>query len=87
MKETFIHENDTGFDEFIEETLKGLSERVQKHGICLECLSDRLIFEMVSGMARSGVPASQILSIVGDGIDAVVADEDSENEGQSRRIH
>jgi hypothetical protein len=45
MKDKFIHEDDTRFDEFIEETLKGLSERSEEHGICVECLSDRLIVE------------------------------------------
>ena len=87
MKDTFIHEDDTRFDEFIEETLKGLSERAQEHGICVECLSDRLIVELVSGMARSGVAASAILGMVGDGMDAAEADVDSEREGRSRRMH
>jgi hypothetical protein len=87
MKDTFIHEDDTRFDEFVEETLKGLSERAEEHGICVECLSDRLIVELVSGLARSGVAASAILGMVGDGMDAAEADADSEREGQSRRMH
>ena len=87
MKDTFIHEDDTRFDEFIEETLKGLSERAQENGICVECLSDRLIVELVSGMARSGVSASAILGMVGDGMDSAEADVDSEGEGRSRRMH
>ena len=49
MKDTFIHEDDMRFDEFIEETLKGLSERAEEHGICVECLSDRLIVEWCPG--------------------------------------
>ncbi len=87
MKDTFIHEDDTRFDEFIEETLNGLSERAQEHGICVECLSDRLIVELVSGMARSGVSVSAILGMVGDGMDAAEADVDSEREGRSRKMH
>jgi hypothetical protein len=38
-------------------------------------------------MARSGVAASAILGMVGDGMDAAEADADSEREGRSRRMH
>ena len=42
MADSSIHEDDPGFEEFIEGTLKILGERAQEKGICIECLSDRL---------------------------------------------
>ena len=87
MSDSFIHENDPGFEEFIEDTLKDLGERAQKKDICVECLSDRLIIELVSGIARSGVPVSAILAMVGEGMDAAEADFSSEQQKRARRMH
>lgn len=87
MADSFIHENDLGFEEFIEDTLKTLGERAQEKGICIDCLSDRLIVELVSGIARSGAPVSAILAMVGEGMDAAEADAASDGAGRSRRMH
>jgi hypothetical protein len=87
MTDSIIHEADPGFDEFIEDTLKTLAESAQVNGICIECLSDRLIVELVSGMARSGVAVSAILAMVGEGVDAAEDDAAPEGEGRSRRMH
>ncbi len=87
MTDEFIHENDPEFDAFIEETLKGIGERAQEKGICVECLSDRLIVELVSGVARSGVPVSAILAMVGEGMDTAEADAASEKDARARRMH
>ncbi|WP_223423967.1 hypothetical protein [Tateyamaria pelophila] len=87
MKDSFIHETDPGFEDFIEKTMQGLAEQAQENGICPECLSDRLIVELVSGMVRSGAPVSAILSMVGDGIDGAYGDPDTEEKEGSRRMH
>jgi len=87
MADGFIHENDPSFEEFIEGILKTIGERAQENGICNECLSDRLIVELVSGVARSGVPVSAILAMVGEGLDAVETDRVSDSEGRPRRMH
>lgn len=87
MADSTIHEADPGFDEFIEDTLKTLADRAQEKGICIECLSDRLIVELVSGMARSGVAVSAILAMVGEGMDAAEAEVAPEGESRSRRMH
>lgn len=87
MTDSFIHENDPGFEEFIEDTLKDIGERAQEKDICVECLSDRLIVELVSGIARSGVPVSAILAMVGEGMDAAEADFPPEQNRRSRRMH
>jgi hypothetical protein len=87
MADNIIHEADPGFDDFIEETLTTLAESAREKGICIECLSDRLIVELVSGMARSGVAVSAILAMVGDGLDAAETDVSLDGEGRSRRMH
>lgn len=87
MSEEVTHDADPGFEEFIEETLLHLGETAREKGICIECLSDRLIVELVSGMARSGVAVSAILAMVGEGMDAAQADEEAEKEGRTRRVH
>lgn len=87
MTDSFIHETDPGFEDFIEENLKGLADQAQEHGICPECLSDRLIVELVSGLVRSGVAVSAILGMVGDGIDAAEGDAAPEEKAGARRMH
>jgi len=87
MADSSIHEDDPGFEEFIEDTLKILGERAQEKGICIECLSDRLIVELVSGVARAGAPISAILAMVGEGMDAAEADATSDSAGRPRRMH
>ena len=70
MVEQLIHDQDPGFDRFIEDVLTQLSARAEQEGICIECLSDRMIVELVAGMVRSGVAVSAILAMVGEGVDA-----------------
>lgn len=87
MEDHNIHENDDGFDSFVEQALKTLGDKAEKDRICIECLTDRLVVELVSGMARSGVPVSAILAMVGEGVDAVAAEVDSAEAGKSHRMH
>ena len=87
MQDSFIHETDTGFEDFIDGALKGLAEQAQEQGICPECLSDRLIVELVSGLVRSGVAVSAILGMVGDGIDGAEGEVETEEKAGSRRMH
>lgn len=68
MQDDAIHQSDPGFEEFIAEEMDRIGQRAQKRGICTDCLTDRFIVEMVATLARSGLPASEILGMVADGL-------------------
>lgn len=89
LREDPSHWGDPEFEEFVAKELEKLAERADAKGICIACLSDRLIFEIVAGLARSGVSEGEIFDIVQDALDDV--DEDAElevpNKGPSRRVH
>lgn len=87
MTDSSIHENDQGFDDFVEVTMRYLGESAQANNICLECFSDRLIVELVAGMVRSGVAVSNILAMVAEGLDAAETEAAPDGEGRSRRVH
>ena len=87
MTDAAIHENDPGFDAFVEDVMRYLAESAAEREICLECFSDRMVVELVAGMARSGVAVSAILAMVGEGIDAAEADAVPDGSGRSRRVH
>lgn len=86
MQDDPIHWGDAGFDEFVEEELVGLAERAQARGICIDCLSDRLIFEVVAGLVRSGVTESEIMSVVQDALDDA-GDDQPDFDPNPPRIH
>lgn len=86
MEDALFHSDEQEFEEFVEAELKGLAERAQEAGICLDCLSDRLLIELVAGLVRSGAPAADILSMVAEGMED--AEEENAEEGRrSRRMH
>jgi len=87
MTDQFIHDNEPEFNAFLEETMKTLGERAEAKGICIECLSDRLIVELVSGMARSGVAVSAILAMVGEGLDAAETEAVEKDTTSPHRMH
>ena len=74
MENDLVHEDAPEFEEFVEKELKGLAERAQVARICLACLSDRLLLELVAGLVRSGASAADILNIVADGLDEAESD-------------
>ena len=88
MSDDTIHSEDPGFEDFVQRELGGLAERANEHGICLDCLTDRIIVEMVASLTRAGISARDILSMVLDGMDLaeVPADEGGED-GPPRRMH
>ncbi|MDU8945802.1 hypothetical protein [Ovoidimarina sediminis] len=87
MQDDTIHEGDPGFEDFIEEEMARLGHRAQQRGICVDCLTDRFITEMVANLVRSGVPASDVLGVVVDGL-ALAEEEDPEDHcGRGRRVH
>ena len=86
MQDEFVHEDAPEFEEFVETELKGLAERAQEAGVCLDCLSDRLLVELVAGLVRSGAPAADILNMVAEGLDEA-EEEDTEKSRRSRRMH
>jgi hypothetical protein len=86
MQDDQVHWDDPGFDEFIEEELSGLADRAQARGICLDCLSDRLIFEVIAGLVRGGVPDTEILALVEDALEDAEREED-ETAQRPPRMH
>ena len=86
MQDELVHEDAPEFEEFVETELKGLAERAQEAGVCLDCLSDRLLVELVAGLVRSGAPAADILNMVAEGLDEA-EEEDTEKSRRSRRMH
>ncbi|MEE4278049.1 MAG: hypothetical protein V2I82_06220 [Halieaceae bacterium] len=87
MQDDMIHEGAPGFEDFIEEEMAGLGHRAQRRGICVDCLTDRLIVEMVAYLARSGVSSSDILSMVVDGLVLAEEEEPQERVGRVHRMH
>lgn len=87
MQDDVIHDGDPGFENFIEEEMAVLGQRAQQRGICVDCLTDRLIVEMVANLARAGMSSSDILSMVVDGL--VLAEEDEAGNDNERvsRVH
>jgi uncharacterized protein (UPF0264 family) len=87
MSDDAIHDGDQVFEDFIEKRLQALSDRAKQKGICMDCLTDRLIVEMVTSLTRAGVPASNILGMVADGM--ALAEEPDPKEGRDhrRRVH
>ena len=86
MEDEFVHEDAPEFEEFVEAELKGLAERAQEAGICLDCLSDRLLVELVAGLVRSGAPAADILNMVAEGLEEA-EEEDTEKSRRSHGMH
>ncbi|MEW9922137.1 hypothetical protein AB2B41_21230 [Marimonas sp. MJW-29] len=80
------HWGDAPFEEFLEAELLGLAERAQAKGICIDCLSDRLILELVVGLMRNGVAETEVLSIVHEAFDEADA-EAGERRGAPHRLH
>jgi hypothetical protein len=54
MEDELVHEDAQEFEDFVETELKGLAARAQEAGICLDCLSDRLLVELVAGTCPFG---------------------------------
>lgn len=86
MEGELFHDDTEEFEDFVETELKGLAERAQGAGICFDCLSDRLLVELVAGLVRSGASAADILSIVADGLDEA-EEEGAEGRRRAHRMH
>ena len=83
MQDELVHEGAPGFEDFIETELKSLAQRAEEAGICLDCLSDRLVVELVASLVRSGAHPADILNMVAQGMDEA----EEEDRGTSRRPH
>lgn len=83
------HWGDAEFEDFVARELEGLADRARSKGICFDCLSDRLIFEVVAGLAQSGVSDEEILGVVQDALDDAVESDEAEPlaKGPSHRLH
>lgn len=87
MQDDTIHENDPGFEDFLEEEMTRLGHRAQQRGICMDCLTDRFVVELVASLARAGVPPADILSMVVDGLSLAEEEEAQERGGRGHRMH
>ena len=82
-----IHDGQPGFEDFLEEEIALLGHHARQRGICLDCLTDRLIVEMVANLARTQVPATDILGMVVDGLALAEADDPEERSACTHRLH
>lgn len=87
MQDDAIHDGEPGFEDFIDEEMTRLGQRAQQRGICMDCLTDRLVVEMVASLARAGISSADILSMVVDGLALAEEDEPVEREKRPRRVH
>ncbi len=86
MQDDVIHDGDPGFEDFLEEEMARLGQRAQQRGICIDCLTDRFIVEMVASLARSGMPSSDILGMVVDGL-LMAEEEGGDGTERVHRLH
>ena len=85
MSDGIYHGEDPEFEEFVERELNGFAKRADEQNICLDCLTDRVIVEMVASLTRAGISSRDILSMVLDGLDlAATADDTGDT---PRRMH
>lgn len=87
MQDELVHEEEPGFEDFIETELKGLAKRAEEAGICMDCLSDRLLVELVAGIVRSGANAADVLGMVAEGLDEAGEEDAAERSRRSHRMH
>ncbi len=87
MPDDTIHSDEPAFDEFVERELQALWHRSQQQDICTDCLTDRIIVEMVASLIRANVSASDILVMVADGIALAEEPEAAPGSDRPRRVH
>ena len=87
MSEGTIHSDNDGFEEFVQRELNALAQRAEEQDICIDCLTDRIIVELVASLTRAGISARDILSMVLDGLELAEASEEDERNGPPRRMH
>ena len=79
------HNGDPAFEDFLEQELKALADRAEEADICIDCLTDRILVEMVASLMRSGISAPDILNMVADGM--ALAEETDDGGGSNRQMH
>jgi hypothetical protein len=89
MTDDAIHNGDQVFEDFVEQELLALAGRAQQKGICIDCLTDRILVEMVASLMRSGISTPEILNMVADGMALAEEEEPEEGggNGHGRRVH
>lgn len=69
MQDDPHHWGDALFEKFVAEELDGLARRATAAGICIGCLSDRLLVEMIVSLVRNGASEDDIADLVQDALD------------------
>ena len=87
MTDDAIHNGDQVFEDFVETQLLALADRAQQKGICIDCLTDRILVEMVASLMRSGISTPDILNMVADGMALAEEPDDDGGNGPRRRVH
>jgi len=85
MSDGTYHGEDPEFEEFVERELNDFAKRADEQNICIDCLTDRLLVEMVATLSSAGISASDILIMVSDGLKLAATDEDTGD--TPRRMH
>ncbi|MDU8943486.1 hypothetical protein [Ovoidimarina sediminis] len=87
MADKQLHDGDPAFEDFVENELPALRNRALEQNICVDCLTDRFIVEMVASLTSAGVSAPDILSMVEEGMRMADEAEGGEGNGSARRVH
>ena len=85
MSDGTYHGEDPDFEEFVERELNDFANRAEEQNICIDCLTDRIIVEMVASLTRAGISSRDILSMVLDGLDLAATADDTGD--APRRMH
>ena len=87
MPDNQSHNGDPTFEDFFEQEMGALAERAEKQDICMDCLTDRILVEMVASLMRSGVSTPDILNMVADGMALEEEAEGGGGNGRHGRMH
>ncbi len=87
MSKEQLHDGDPAFEDFVERELPALRDRALEQNICVDCLTDRFIVEMVASLTSAGISAADILSMVEEGMRMADEAEGSEGHGRTLRVH
>ena len=82
------HWGEPEFEQFVAQELDGLAQRATAADVCFGCLSDRLLYEIVVSLVRTGVPDTDVMDIVQQALaEADETDDFEDVSDPSKRVH